>query len=150
MTVHTQDALFPSLVSDAIGDEILGSIRRLKLSELSETSVIKALGGRSRVLPEGKPTPCAAMTYLAYISAGGESPEEVVPVAAAMEMLMAAYDVIDDIQDDEEPLPADRHAFGRLFRGCVNFTLGSPLPDRQINGIRRSPYQGPNVPQIVR
>ena len=115
MTVQTREALVPPLVSSAIRDEILGTIRQFELSELSEASVISALNGSSRVLPEGKPTPCAATTYLAYVSAGGKEPSPVVPVAAAMEMLMAAYDVIDDIQDDEEPLPEDRHAFGGLF-----------------------------------
>jgi competence protein ComQ len=115
MTVLTEGALIPPLIAGAIRDEILETIRRFELSDSSEASVIRALSGSSRVLPEGKPTPCAAMSYLAYVSAGGEKSEKVIPVAAAMEMLMAAYDVIDDIQDDEEPLPGDRHAFGELF-----------------------------------
>ncbi|MDP6455665.1 MAG: polyprenyl synthetase family protein, partial [SAR202 cluster bacterium] len=93
----------------------MDTVRGLRLIESTKRSVLEALSGSSRVLPDGKPTACSAITYLAFESAGGQNPQQVVPNVAAMEMLMAAYDVIDDIQDDEEPLPEDRHAFGELF-----------------------------------
>jgi competence protein ComQ len=125
VTVLAKRALVPPLVSGAIRDQILEYVRQLQLSEVSEASLIKALSGSTRVLPEGKATPCSAMSYLAYVSAGGKSSDEVVPVAAAMEMLMAAYDVIDDIQDDEEPLPSDRHAFGELFEAVSILMLAA-------------------------
>ena len=115
MTTETSELLLPSRTALAIRDEILDAVHRLHLTESTEGAVLEALSGSSRVLPDGKPTACSAMTYLAFESAGGQYPDQVVPNVAAMEMLMAAYDVIDDIQDDEEPLPEDRHSFGKLF-----------------------------------
>ena len=102
-------------VARSIKDEILGIVRSARLSPAVEDAVLSALSGPTRVLPEGKSTRCAALTVRSCWSAAGAESAQAVPAAAAMEMLMAAGDVIDDIQDDEAALPRDRRSLGQVL-----------------------------------
>ena len=115
MVANPAIAPIPSETAGNIKDEILDTLRKRDFSGRVEKDVLDALSGSARVLPEGKPSPCSAMVCLCYASAANKESDQVVPAAAAMEMLMAAGDLIDDIQDDEVPLPRDRHAVGRAL-----------------------------------
>ena len=107
--------MLPVEVTGSAKADILGIVRAAHLSRTSEGAVLDALGGRSRVLPEGKPSPCAALTFLSFSSAAGDESLQATPAVAAMEMLMAAGDLIDDIQDGEAGLPDDRHSLGQVL-----------------------------------
>ncbi len=99
-------------ITQGLKREILDIVRRAELGANLEARIVEALGGKLRVLPEGKPGLCAAMTYLSYSSAAGKDSDEAEPAVAAMEMLLAAYDLVDDMEDDEVPLPCDRNSLG--------------------------------------
>ena len=107
--------LLPSNVTAAIKSELLDTVRAAHLGRELEDAVLGALGGPTRVLPEGKANQCAALTYLTYSSAACDDSLQVVPAVAAMEMLVATGDVIDDIQDGEAALPQDRRSMGRTL-----------------------------------
>jgi geranylgeranyl pyrophosphate synthase len=100
-----------------------------------EDAVLEALGGPTRVLPEGKPNLCAALTYLSYCSAAREESLRVVPAVAAMEMLMAAGDLMDDIQDGEAALPQDRRSLGITLEtvSCLLMLCHSAIIRLQTN-----------------
>ncbi|MCI0438960.1 MAG: polyprenyl synthetase family protein [Chloroflexi bacterium] len=104
--------LLSSEITQGLKWEILDIVRRADLGANLEARIIEALGGKLRVLPEGKPGLCAAMTYLSYSSVAGKDSDEAEPAVAAMEMLLAAYDLVDDIEDDEVPIPCDRRSLG--------------------------------------
>lgn len=109
----------PKYVTDAIAAEVEDVVRSATLDSALERAVIRQLGGPNRVLPEGKANLCSAVTLL---SSRSESPGEAlaaVPAAAAMEMLMATGDLIDEIQDDEADLPDDRRSLGCLLQAVT-------------------------------
>ena len=115
MSTVTRVPLLPVQVPRSVRRELLEIVRSAHLSTSSEHAILKALSGPTRVLPEGKPGLCAALTFLSYSSVAKEESLNVVPAVAAMEMLVAAGDVIDDIQDGESDLTADRHALGQVL-----------------------------------
>ena len=134
-------------VTHSIGDELLDVVRTARLSRGQEDAVLKALSGPTRVLPEGKANGCAALTLRSYSSVARTESDYVIPAVAAMEMLVAAGDVIDDIQDDESELPRDRHSIGAVLE-TVSLLLmlchsaihrvaeaGAP-PDRVLRAFR--------------
>ena len=109
----------PREVAGSIRDELLNTVGAARLSEELKKTVLDALSGPTRILPEGKPNLCAALTTLSYVSASRRDASEVVPAAAAMEMLMAAGDLMDDLQDGEADLPKDRGSLGRVLETVV-------------------------------
>lgn len=98
-------ALLSREITQLIRDEILGVVRSAKLGQTLEDSVLTALSGPTRVLPEGKTNLCSALTFLSHSSAAQKASCRVVPAIAAMEFLVAAGDVVDDIEDDDVPTP---------------------------------------------
>ena len=107
--------LLSAHVTESIKEELLDTVRAAQLSRTSEDAVLTALGGPTRVLPEGKANLCAALTYLSYVSVAREEPLRIIPGVVAMEMLMAAGDLIDDIQDDEAGPPEDHGSLGQAL-----------------------------------
>lgn len=107
--------LLSAEVTQAIRDELLGLVQGARLGVGLEGVALAALSGPSRVLPEGKPSLCAALTFLAFASAGRRESLEAVPAVAAMELLMAACELIDDIEDGEVAPPGDRRTCGRTL-----------------------------------
>ena len=63
----------PTAIARSVRDELWGCVRDAHLSPQLENAVLEALGGPTRVLPEGKPNLCAALTYLSYCSVIGSS-----------------------------------------------------------------------------
>jgi len=110
-------------VTREIGAEILALVRAAQLGENLEGVVIKALSGPNRVLPEGKTSLCAALTSLSYSSASGVESIQVVPAVAAMEMLLAAYDIVDDIEDEEVDPRGDRRSLGHSLEAISTLLL---------------------------
>ena len=98
-------ALLSREITQLIRDETLGVVRSAKLGQTLEDSVLTALSGPTRVLPEGKTNLCSAPTFLSHSSAAQKASCRVVPAIAAMEFLVAAGDVVDDIEDDDVPTP---------------------------------------------
>ena len=139
--------LLPIDLPRSIGDEILDTVHDARLSGPLEEAVLEALSGEARVLPEGKANGCVALTFATHSRATHEESLQVVPVAAAMEMLMAAGDIIDDVQDDEAELPSDRRSFGRVLETVSMLLMlshsaaqravlrGTP-PDRVLKALR--------------
>ena len=109
--------------AEAVRNEIVGIVESADLGTGLRTSVLDALGGKTRVLPEGKPNMCSALTVLSHASAGGQDLSEVVPVVAAIEMLIAAGDVVDDLQDDELPLPEHRRDLGQTMETVCSLLM---------------------------
>ena len=95
--------LLSSEVTQSLKGEIIGALEGARLGPGLGDAVLEALSGPTRVLPEGKTSPCAALTFAAYTSVAQGEAIAAVPAAAAMEMLLAAGDVIDDIQDCWQP-----------------------------------------------
>ena len=62
-------ALLSREITQLIRDEILGVVRSAKLGQTLEDSVLTALSGPTRVLPEGKTNLCSALTFLSHSSA---------------------------------------------------------------------------------
>ena len=108
-------ALLVAEVPASVKGETLDVVRAAALPKANEEPVLAALSGPTRVLPEGKFTPCAELTLLSYMGTGSEDWEPSVHAMAAMEFLMAAGDLIDDIEDDEAPFPHDRRSLGQLL-----------------------------------
>jgi geranylgeranyl pyrophosphate synthase len=125
--------LLPACITRQVGDEILKFIREADLGEQLEDALIKALSGPTRVLPEGKTNLCAALTFLAYSSAAREESLRVTPAIVAMEMLLAASDVIDDIEDDEADHPSDRFSMGRTLKAVSSLLMLSHEAVGQLN-----------------
>ena len=115
MAIGDRAPLLPAELTRSIRQEILDIVGAAHLSHTAEHAVVSALSGPTRVLPEGKPSLRASLTFLSYSSAAGGPPDQVVPAVAAMEMLLATGDLIDDIQDDEADLPRDRRSLGQLL-----------------------------------
>ncbi|PKB71085.1 MAG: hypothetical protein BZY87_07490 [SAR202 cluster bacterium Io17-Chloro-G6] len=109
--------------SELIRDEIVEIVSLADLGTGLRTSVLDALGGKTRVLPEGKPNLCSALILRSHVCAGGKDVSEVVPVVAAMEMLLAAYDVVDDLEDDELPLPDNRRDLGQILETVCSLLM---------------------------
>jgi geranylgeranyl pyrophosphate synthase len=91
---------------------ILDVVEQGNLDSASASRVLSALQGSMRVLPEGKYNPIVALIDRCYAAVRGERSLVVAPAIAAMEMLMAAGDLIDDIEDGECELPSDRRSVG--------------------------------------
>jgi octaprenyl-diphosphate synthase len=72
-------------------DELLVTVVDSEVQTLHEASVHILTSGGKRVRPQ--------MALLAYLAAGGEEMDEVIPVAAAVEMVHTATLVHDDIND---------------------------------------------------
>lgn len=64
-------------------------------------SVFKHMSAPGRVLSEHAPTAFAALPMLTYAASTGRDPVHAAEAACAMEMIAAAADVADDLQDDE-------------------------------------------------
>lgn len=138
MVALTQGALFPGDVALAIREEIFNLVRCADLGGRLDHKVLEGLGGPTRVLPEGAPNLCSAVTLLSYASAGGKDFLQAVPAVAAMEMLVAAYDIIDDVEDDEAPLPDGRRSLGYVLEVVASLLM---LCHRALEGLsgRRVP-----------
>jgi geranylgeranyl pyrophosphate synthase len=95
--------------------EIYGTVQSSRLGGMLEHRILEALSGATRVLPEGKPNLCSAVTLLSYSSAGGKDLRQAIPAVVAMEMLVSAYDIVDDLEDDEVPLPDNRRSMGYVL-----------------------------------
>ena len=102
-------------ITRQVREETLALVHSARLPRASEEAVIQALSGRTRVLPEGKASPFAALTFLSYWSAAGRASLRAVPAVVAMEMLMATGDLIDDVQDDEAELEWDLRSVGEAL-----------------------------------
>jgi geranylgeranyl pyrophosphate synthase len=114
LTAEPAPLLAPHVTS-AIRNELLDIVRSARLSSSLQDAVLKALSGPTRVLPEGKPSACAALTLGSHSSAACEESLQAVPLIAAMEILTATGDFIDDIQDDEAAPPDDRRSVGQAL-----------------------------------
>jgi geranylgeranyl diphosphate synthase type I len=106
--------MLPGHVVRAIKGELLDVVRSAGLSQESERAILAHLSGPDRVLPEGKANLVAAVTLLSYASAARNLSLEAVPAAAAMEILAATGDLIDDIQDGDIELLDGRRGIGRV------------------------------------
>ena len=111
----TAPPVLSSEVTQTLKSELLATVQAARLGPELADAVLEALSGPTRVLPEGKASPSAALTFAAYTSVARGRSIAAVPAAAAMEMLLAAGDLIDDIQDGEAPLPDDRHSAGLVL-----------------------------------
>ena len=111
----TAPPFLSSEVTQTLKSELLTTVQAAHLGSGLGDAVLEALSGPTRVLPEGKASPCAALTFASYASVARGGSIAVIPAVAAMEMLLAAGDLIDDIQDGEAPLPADRHSAGLVL-----------------------------------
>jgi geranylgeranyl pyrophosphate synthase len=109
--------------SESIRSEIVEIIHSADLGAGLQKSVLDALGSKTRVLPEGKPNLCSALIIRSHESAGGRDTSEIRPVVAAMEMLLAAYDVVDDLEDDEVPIPEDRRDLGQTLETVCSLLM---------------------------
>lgn len=110
MNAQLNDALWASTA------ELLRThVDQSGLSRPLKDVVLRHLSGPKRVLPEGKETACASLTLLSFAATSQSDPRLAIPAAAAMEMLVAAGDVIDDLQDNVDGYENDRHRVGEAF-----------------------------------
>jgi len=109
--------------SKSIRSEIIEIVDSADLGAGLRNSVLDALSSKTRVLPEGKPNLCSALMIRSHESAGGGDSSEIIPVVAAMEMLLAAGDILDDLEDDEVPLPANRRDLGQVLETVCSLLM---------------------------
>ena len=114
--------LLPPSVAEAIRGELWDLLRSTPLGEGFQSPVVDHLSGPDRVLPEGKPNLCTALTFLSCASAGRGESMSAVPAAAAMELLAVAGDLVDDIQDGDLDLGGDRRTVGEAV-GSVSLLI---------------------------
>jgi geranylgeranyl diphosphate synthase type I len=105
--------MLPGHVVRAVKRELLDVVRSAALTQESEQAIVGYLSGPDRVLPEGKANLCTAVTLLSYASAAQNTSLVALPAAAAMEILAATGDLVDDIQDGDIDLLDDRRSLGR-------------------------------------
>ena len=105
--------MLPDHVVRAVKRELLDVVRSAALTQESGRVIVGHLSGPDRVLPEGKANLCTAVTLLSYASAAQNTSLMALPAAAAMEILAATGDLVDDIQDGDIDLLDDRRSLGR-------------------------------------
>ncbi len=107
--------MFGGSLRREVADEVLLSVHQANVSEELRMLALETLAKPGRLLAtEGASTP-VALTLLSFASAAQREPTEIVPAAAAIEMLMAAGDLMDDVQDGEGPDVYDRHTVGEAL-----------------------------------
>jgi len=77
--------------------------------------VLDALAKPGRLLARRRASIPVTLTLLSFSAAAQCEPTEAVQAAAAMELLMAAADLMDDVQDDEGPDVYDRRTTGEVL-----------------------------------
>ena len=133
--------MLPGYVVDAVKRELWDVVRSATLTQKSERAIVGHLSGPDRVLPEGKANLCTAVTLMSYASAAQSTSLVAVPAVAAMEILAATGDLVDDIQDGDIDLMEDRRSVGRavgnvsLLIMLVHLAL-SRLTDTGVNPAR--------------
>ena len=105
--------MLPGHVVEAVKRELLDVVRSAALTQKSGQVLEGHLSGADRVLPEGKANLCTAVTLLSFASAAQNTSLMALPAAAAMEILAATGDLVDDIQDGDIDLLDDRRKLGR-------------------------------------
>lgn len=110
MNAQLSDTLWASTA-----ELLTAHVEQSGLSRPLKDAVLKHLSGPKRVLPDGKATACASLTLLSFAATSQSDPRTAIPAAAAMEMLVAAGDIIDDLQDNVDGYENDRHRVGEAF-----------------------------------
>lgn len=72
--------------------------------------ILGHLSGKGRLLPEGRFSPWPFLTLLSYQTASGQPANAAVPAAAAIEIMVACADLIDDVQDGDTPVEGNGSA----------------------------------------
>lgn len=99
----------------AVRRQIIESVRRANVSDDIGTLMMQPLSKPGRVFAEGGAPFLVALTLLSYGAAAQRDPIDVIPAAAAIELLTAAADLIDDVQDQEGVDLGDRRAAGSVL-----------------------------------
>lgn len=96
------------LVWGDVARETRRLVRGFNLPGPVAEGVHASLSGPHRVLPEGKPRVFAELTLLSFACASDTDVSRAAPLAVATEALVAAGDLVDDLQDEEVALQSRR------------------------------------------
>lgn len=142
-----------SLVPATVFQEVATHLRKLLSASDCPSAlhdrVLAHLSGKGRLLPEGGFSPWPFLTLMVYQTITGQVPSAAVPGAAAIEVLVACADLIDDVQDGEF-VPSDTHSISDVLEvvWVLQFLAqeslvqsgGCMIPDRRVSdaGLRLS------------
>ncbi len=115
--------MLPQNIALAIRDEILDVVDSAQLVGDLRRLVTDQLSGHLKVLPEGKSTIFSVFVFNSYHSVSGSDDLDFVPAAAAIEFLIAAYDLVDDIEDGEYVVDGDRRTLGASLETICTLLL---------------------------
>ncbi len=114
----TQQALGRGLL-DLVAKHVSCSVEDAGLSAELRQLLVERLKSPGRLLSPKKGYLPIALTLLAFATVSQREPKEIAPAAAAIELLMAAGDLIDDVQDAEGPDLSKATTSGELLEALA-------------------------------